>query len=435
MSFVIRSQGVRFSLINYIGVLIGAMSILFVYPLDLKLYGLYGFLTNTASLLAPLVSLGFGAVLLRFFPYYRNESQQTNSRFILFLIKGYALGIILFVFLFILFKEHIARLFNENDNYLQHYIYYLIPLTVLYIIYEFISHFSVTHKNIVLPSILSNLFKIILPILFIICIHNYLSTNGFLICIFIYYLLIIFILLKVLSRKENINFSLEKIPLPKNRKKEMWTYALYSIISGTSAVMALRIDSLMIASQIGSEATGLFSIALFMSNATFIPALSLQEILSPFVSQSSKTDDKVILQSLYSKSVRNMLIPTLWASMCLYLSFGSISSLFPNAEKIILIKTGLGLLLLSRIVDAATGINHHILSFSKYYKIEIYLLIGLAALNIGLNFLFIKPYGIAGAALATFISVSLFNIIKSLYIFLKLKLQPFDWRTIRIIVC
>jgi O-antigen/teichoic acid export membrane protein len=82
--------------------------------------------------------------------------------------------------------------------------------------------------------------------------------------------------------------------------------------------------------------------------------------------------------------------------------------------------------LLAIIIDAATGVNHHILSYSKYYPIELYLLLLMAVLNILFNFLLIPKYGIDGAAFATFASVCIYNILKTAIVYVKLRIHPFS---------
>lgn len=61
-----------------------------------------------------------------------------------------------------------------------------------------------------------------------------------------------------------------------------------------------------------------------------------------------------------------MLIPTVWIALCIYTGFIYLSQLMPNPDELIKIERLLAWLLLARIVDAATGINHYILAYSKY---------------------------------------------------------------------
>ena len=55
-------------------------------------------------------------------------------------------------------------------------------------------------------------------------------------------------------------------------------------------------------------------------------------------------------------------------------------------------------------------------------------------LNVFLNIVLIKQYDIAGAAIATLISLTLYNIAKFLFIKVKLGISPFDINTIKVTV-
>ncbi|MEP7196176.1 MAG: oligosaccharide flippase family protein [Saprospiraceae bacterium] len=430
-----RSQGIKFSLVSYTGIVIGAISTLFIYPQNLSLYGFYGFLTNTASLFAPLVSLGFGSVMLRYFPLYRDNNGKTDGKFLYFIVCGYLLGISIFLILFYIFKKQILLLFNSNDLNLISNIEFVVPLTILFVFYELLSSFATSHKLIALPALLSNLIKIVLPLLFLFSIKQYLNYTGFVCCILFYYLLIIFLLYNYLRKFDRFSLIPNKEFFKGEKAKSMLRYASYSMLTSASAVIALRIDSIMITSHLGTEANGSFSMAYFISNAIWIPALAIYEILTSEVSKSSIINDESELQKLYSKSIRTMLIPTVWASICIYISFDSLVQFLPNSEKLLLIKSTLSLLLISRIVDAGTGVNHHLMSFSKFYRVELMLLIGLAIINIGLNLTFIPTFGITGAALSTLISVSIFNLLKTAILYWKLSYQPYDWRIFKILIC
>lgn len=76
--------------------------------------------------------------------------------------------------------------------------------------------------------------------------------------------------------------------------------------------------------------------------------------------------------------------------------------------------------------DLATGFNGNIISMSKYYRYNIVFMIFLAVLTIGLNYYFLQHtgLGIAGVALATAISLTLYNIVKISFNYYKFKVHP-----------
>jgi O-antigen/teichoic acid export membrane protein len=89
---------------------------------------------------------------------------------------------------------------------------------------------------------------------------------------------------------------------------------------------------------------------------------------------------------------------------------------------------------IAKLIDGLTGINTHILLYSSYYKYNLLFLVFLGMLNVFLNIVLIKQYDIAGAAIATLISLTLYNIAKFLFIKVKLGFSPFDINTIKVIV-
>ena len=65
---------------------------------------------------------------------------------------------------------------------------------------------------------------------------------------------------------------------------------------------------------------------------------------------------------------------------------------------------------------------------SRYFRFNFYILLILAALNLGFNVLYIRVFDlyIEGAALATLTAVSIYNIAKLLLIWSKFKMHPFQ---------
>ena len=76
--------------------------------------------------------------------------------------------------------------------------------------------------------------------------------------------------------------------------------------------------------------------------------------------------------------------------------------------------------------DLSTGFNGHIISLSKYYRFNIVVMLFLAITTILLNYYFITNtnLGIVGIALATAISLTLFNMVKIAFNFWKFRVFP-----------
>ena len=90
---------------------------------------------------------------------------------------------------------------------------------------------------------------------------------------------------------------------------------------------------------------------------------------------------------------------------------------------------------LVRLIDLFTGVNSQIITFSDYFRFNIFAILILAIFNIIFNYLFIVTldWGLLGVATATFISLTLYNAAKFVFIMVRMKLQPFTSETLKII--
>lgn len=86
---------------------------------------------------------------------------------------------------------------------------------------------------------------------------------------------------------------------------------------------------------------------------------------------------------------------------------------------------------LSKFYDVILGNNNAIILNTKYYKWVLSFGLLLVFMMVGLNMIFIPLYGIDGAALATLISVFIYNTIKLVFVVKKMKLFPFTINTLK----
>ena len=79
----IKKQGIQNTLITYVGVAIGFVSLMFIQPNLLKTeeLGLTRILIASASLLATILPLGVSSVTTRYFPFFRNQDKKHHGYF------------------------------------------------------------------------------------------------------------------------------------------------------------------------------------------------------------------------------------------------------------------------------------------------------------------------------------------------------------------
>ena len=96
---VIGRQGTKLTIVNFLGVGIGVLSTLFLYPKDPALYGLIMFVIATGTLFEPLASMGIQVIVLRYFSRLKADHQSGNGLFAYALLH-LSLGILFFFGLF-----------------------------------------------------------------------------------------------------------------------------------------------------------------------------------------------------------------------------------------------------------------------------------------------------------------------------------------------
>ena len=120
---------------------------------------------------------------------------------------------------------------------------------------------------------------------------------------------------------------------------------------------------------------------------------------------------------------------------CVIVGIGSFFNLLPTADKLAASIPVIYILGANVLFNMATGFSSEIISYSKYYRFNIVAVLVLVVLNISLNYYFLTQttFGISGVAIASLISMSLFNISKLVFIYQKFRILPFDLSYLKLI--
>jgi O-antigen/teichoic acid export membrane protein len=85
---------------------------------------------------------------------------------------------------------------------------------------------------------------------------------------------------------------------------------------------------------------------------------------------------------------------------------------------------------LARVVDLGTGVNSTIIGTSTYWRFEFISGMVLLVLAVPLNYILVKEFGIIGAGYSNLISLSIYNIIRIVFLKRKFNMHPFSNKTI-----
>ena len=239
---------------------------------------------------------------------------------------------------------------------------------------------------------------------------------------FILKFLILFFI-QVLKGNLYINLSLNILKI-----REIIVYGLYVFVGGASIMLVTRLDMLMIGSMLNLKEVAYYTLAFYIGSAIKVPGRSIVSISMPFLAKAWENQDFKQIQMIYEKSSINQFIVGGLFFLCIWINIDVIFSVIP--DKFSEGKWVVFYIALAQIFNGLTGVNGAIIINSKYYKYELITNIFLVFITLITNYFFIKIYGIEGAAIATAISIFLFNFIRIILIKVKMGLQPFTIKTL-----
>lgn len=431
---LIARQGAKQSLVHLVGVIAGAISTLFIYPLDTYTLGLARFLSDGAIFLAPFALFGLTIVPVRFFPRFRDEENGHNGFFrLIMLLSILLMGI--FSLFFIMGQDLILRLINPRDPAFLKYFHWLLPLALFSAMAGLLYNYCSIFGRIAIPYTFTNLwFKIALPTLILLFVFGWVGLDEFVVGLAITMGIPIIGLLFYIWKIGEFKWRPLDPDLFKSVRREMLVYGLFGMLGSMGSVMVFKIDSIMISSLKDFGNNGLFSIGANIANIISAPTIALSAITGPIISQAWHSNDLKQVNSIYRNSSIVLLILGFLALLLVFYCMPDLIALFPKDQDFSSLYLVTLVLAIAKVFDMAASVNDQIIVYSNYYKFSLVSMLCLGVLNVILNYYFIAilNLGILGAALATSISLLLFNLIKFIFIWSKMRIQPFTTDTLRL---
>jgi O-antigen/teichoic acid export membrane protein len=413
-------QVLLYSLINYVGTGIGIVSTVLIYPQNKALLGTVRYVDNISQLLFPIMVLGASHALIRFYPALSEEKQKQLFNYSIFSISIISLLVFAGVVLY-------TAISNDKDAYL---VYYAFPIAISLAFVELFRKQAQDLQKLAVPTMYEKLLpKIVLPLVFLLFLYHYISMMGSLLYYTVCYVLIFVLTAVYLFKhfKPGFNYRFKTL-FGTISRKDYFRYSLYAFAGSLGSLLAFRIDGIVIFNLISEEANGTFSIGVSLASVLQIPAVGMFALYAPIVSGHLKSENFAELQKKYVEVAKLLFCIGAVMFCCIFLGIEDLFRLMPTYDKI---KDSIPIVMVlsfSVLINMATGFNAEIITYSKYYRFNLIAICILIALNIGLNmyFIFELDLGIIGVAYASFISMTLFNIAKLLFVYKKFGLFPFD---------
>ena len=431
---VIQRQSIKYSIVNFVGLGIGTLSTLFVYPHVLEENGLMRFLLDSGIVLLPILSFGANTLTVRFFPKFEDKAHAHHG-FLPLMLGLVAAGCAFFGSMAWLFWDEIMGFYADRSPMLRAYLPFAVPLAFFYVLNQVLFQYSANYKRIVVPSLLTEFSqKLILPALLIAVWQQWLPLDWAVYALVGHGAAVsigLIIYLKWLGAWHWANPATDFFT-PALRG-EMLRYAGFWVLGGFALIVAARVDILMVGSLLSLRETGIFAIALQIAAVIEIPIKGLYAASVATVARHVADDNRAELGDLYRKVSINLLVAGLGLFLAIWVSLDSLFQILPNGEAVSAGKWVFFFIGLSRLIEMTTGLNNTIVYYSKYYAWSLVSLTLSAAGTIALNLWLIPRFGITGAAMASCVSIAAYNTFTVGLVWAKFGLFPFSRNTLLVI--
>lgn len=429
----IAKQSIQTSLFSYLGVVIGYFNVLWLFPyaLDASEFGTFRTIQDLGLLFVPFAQLGVGHGITRYFP----KLESSKSAFLSYSLAFSMLGFLLVSLLFFGFKAQIINLFAINSPEVVDFLGVVLLITLFALLNSILDAYSRSFLKVAIPTFFREvMLRLLTGILVGAYLLQWINFDQVMIGLAIVYgfalvgVLVYLIWLKVLV----LDFRWSSFP--KGFKSSFIQFSLITFLGTAASTLIMKIDSIMVSSMISLEANAIYTIAFSMALVIELPRRAISQVVMPIIADHFAKKNHSEINHLYKQvSNRQFYICILLFSL-IWSNLDAIYYMIPNRE---IYESGRNVVLLiglGKLFDVVFSSNSEILVFSKHYRFNLLATVLMSVLIILLNYLLIPIYGIDGAALASVIVMFLFNMVKFLFLKIKLNFNPFSKETLKILV-
>jgi len=432
----IRRQSIISSVIIYIGFAVGLLNIYLFTKQGLFTkteFGVYNAFIAIATVMMAFANLGMPSYIYKFFPYYEANLPRKKNDQITWALLVSSIGYLVVVIAGVFLKDLVIRKFSEHA-----------PEVVLYYNWIFILGFGLMmftvleaytwqfHKSVFtnyLKEIQWRLFTTVLILLFLFRVVDF---DLFIKLFSFSYPFIALVLFLYLAFTNRIHFTFSVSKVTRRHLKNI--LRLCSLLYSGSLIftVGLVFDSIVISSVLDDAMAKLAIYSVAQNVATLIQAPQRGVISASLahLSKAWKEKDLPRIQRIYQRSSINQLIFSSGLYVLIVINFMDAVTTFHLQQDYL---NGFYVFLLLgavKIVDMGTGVNSQIIGTSTYWRFELFSGIILLSLIIPLNYFLTKRYDIIGPGVANLISISIYNLIRIIFLWKKFKLFPFTKQTV-----
>ena len=425
---IIKRQAIQSSVYAYAGVAVGFLTQGLIFPnlFSKNQVGLLALLLSLSVVLGQLANLGINGAGGRYFPYFRNADRQHNGYLFvagLTTLTGFGLCVL---GLWLARPWIVAEYQTQSSLFVQYY-YLLIPLTLFTVFFNVFDNYARLLYNPVTGTLLQ---QFVLRLLVLLAGGAYylgwVTFEQFLGLWLLAYGLPLVLMIVSVARDQSLFVSRRFVSIEPVMRRNLTRYAVITLTTGLSSQIIWMVDKWMINSHSGLADTGVYTTMSYFASVIALPATVLYKVASTTVAESWKTNDRTNILDVYRKSCLNQLIAGCLVFVGVVANLPSVLSFLPTgyeAGYLVIIWLGIG-----KLIDMATGVNGIILSTSRFYAYDSLFFVALIFVTIAVNLYLIPKFGMTGAAVGAALATTLYNLVRTLFVGIAFRMQPFSWR-------
>lgn len=434
MGIVFR-QSAKNWIIVCMGALLGALVIwLSTKYISQQQYGFIGSITNYAVTVSQILLLGLSSTLVVYIHHYADDERKRKLLISICLFFPLVVACIVSIVYYFM-RSWLLHHFQPADAPFMDRYYMWLPLFTLFFIYmSILEQYLGSQLKVAAPAFVREVvLRIINIALILLFAYGYIDFTMLVAGTVLIYLipLSVFFLLAVRTRGFGLSFKTDIFT--KAEYKEILHFSWYHFLLSITILLMGYMDALALPfyDHKGFNSVAVYRPAVFLISFLLLPSKALIPASFTVLAKAFADKDNEKAKDIFTRASINMLIPTVAIALLLCCNLQNVLAVIENgyAEVVPIFL----ILFIGRIIDCATGMNDQVLSITNYYKFNFYLSLVLILILFGLIRFFVPLYGIYGAAWSTTATIVIFNIMKYLFVWKKVGMQPFSKNTLLVI--
>jgi O-antigen/teichoic acid export membrane protein len=437
----IRRQSIISSVVIYIGFAVGLMNTWFFTKqgnFTEAEYGLTTIFIAIAAMMTTVASMAMPSFIFKFYHYYNDNLPPRRNDMITWSLLVSCIGFVLVMVTGWVLKALVIRKFGANSPLLVIYYYWIFPLGLGLTIYSILEAYTWNLGKAVVTNFFREVqWRLLTTILIVLFITNTIKDFDLFIKLFSFTypgIAVSLFAYLLMTKKIHFTFRVSKV----SRRFFNKILALCTYFYGAALIFTLSqvFDTIVIASVLkdGTAKAGIFGLAAIMTSVIQAPQRAIISASISHLSKAWKEKNMVLLQKIYQRSSINQLIFASAIFLLIWMNFSDAINTFGLKTTYLDAGWAFFFLGLTKIVDMGTGVNAQIIATSNYWKFELFSGIILIIIMLPLTYILAKSYGIIGPAIGSLVSITIYNLIRIIFLWKKFKLFPLTIHSLQTIL-